>query len=176
LPGVYLYRAVTYLALDEGQKAVNDLMGARHLDASSFPVNLGLGRALLLAERYEDAIAQIDSCEKLAKDDTQMAAVLYWRAQAVEVGESAVAAAPDWVALLKLPEEAVPSGWRRMAEDHLIALTPTPTETATITLSPTPTLKPTRTVTSTPTRKPPPAVTATPTRRPARTTTVTPTP
>ena len=176
LPDVHLYREVTYLALDEGQKAVNDLMGARRLDASSFPINLGLGRALFLAERYDDAKGQIDSCEKLAKGDEQLAAIVYWRAQAVEAGESAVAAAPDWMALLEFPEEAVPQGWRRMAVEHLAALTPTPTETATPTLSPSPTLKPTRAVTFTPTLKPSKTATVSPTLKPVRSVTVTPTP
>ncbi len=66
LPGVYLYRAVTHLAMNEGQQAVNDLMMTRRLDTNSFAINLGLGRALLVAERLDDARAQIDSSEKLA--------------------------------------------------------------------------------------------------------------
>jgi hypothetical protein len=129
-----------------------------------------------MAERFDDAIAQIDSCEKLAEGDDQLAAVVYWRALAMEAGDSAAAAAPDWIALLELPEEAVPLAWRRMAQEHLTALTPTPTETATVTLSPTPTLRPTRTVTMPPTPKPSLTDTVVPTLRPVLSVTVTPTP
>lgn len=138
LPGVYLYRAVTYLSMEEGQLAVNDLMSARRLEASSFAINLGLGRALLAAERVDDALAQINSCERLADDDSQMAAVYYWRALAVEAQSSGMAAVPHWQALLALPEEQVPVAWLRTAEQHLLALTPTATATNTPTPTPTP--------------------------------------
>jgi tetratricopeptide (TPR) repeat protein len=150
LPGVYLYRAVTYIALGEGQKAVNDLLRARRLDPGSFAINIGLGRALLLAERFEDAQAQIDSCEKFAENDIQLAAVLYWRAIAAEAVGPALAAIRPWEALLEMPEDAYPIAWRRIAEEHLAALTPTPSPSIT------PTPKPTRTPTSRPTRTPTP--------------------
>ena len=167
LPGVYLYRAVAHLANDEGQEAVNDLMMARRLDTNSFAVNLGLGRALLAAERLEDAQAQIDSSEKLAEDDTELAAVLYWRAVAIEADGRARFAAPVWEAMLDLAEESVPLEWRQVAMAHIAALTPTPTITITPKPSRTPsptltftsTLKPTRTETAKPTSK----VTPTPT-------------
>jgi tetratricopeptide (TPR) repeat protein len=160
LPGVYLYRAVTYLAMEEGQKAVNDLMSARRLDTSSFAVNLGLGRALLVADRVDDALSQIEGCEKLAANDAQLAAVYYWSAIAVEADSPPSAAISRWQALLDLPEEAVPPAWRRTAEEHLIALTPT----ATATPSDTPTPTATPTATRTPTRTP--RVTLTVTRTP----------
>jgi tetratricopeptide (TPR) repeat protein len=150
LPDLYLYRAVTYLAMEEGQKAVNDLMSARRLDTSSFAVNLGLGRALLVAERVDDALGQIDSCEKLAADDAQLAAVYYWRALVIEADGPLSSAAPSWQALLDLPEEAVPAAWRHTAEEHLIALTPTATATSTKTATPTSTPTATRTPTRTP--------------------------
>lgn len=143
LPGVFLYRAVAYLAMEEGQKAVNDLMSARRLDASSFAINLGLGRALLAAGRVNDAIAQIKSCERLAEDDSQMAAIYYWRALAVEAQDTGMAAAPHWEALLALPEDAVPVAWLRTAQQHLLALTPTGTATNTPTVTSTPRATPT---------------------------------
>ena len=167
LPGVYLYRAATYLAQGEGQDAVNDLMKARRLDTNSFAINLGLGRALLVAGRLDDAINQIDSCEKLAQDDTQLAAVYYWRALVTEMHDSTLTAANDWQALLALPEEAVTAEWRRTAEAHLAALTPSPTATLTPEPSSTPTSSPTPTkrasVTPTPTKRA--SVTPTPTKR-----------
>ncbi len=153
LPGVYLYRAATYLAQGEGQDAVNDLMKARRLDTSSFAINLGLGRALLAAGRLNDAINQIDSCEKLAQDDTQLAAVYYWRALVTEMHDSTLVAAADWQALLALPDDTVPAEWRRTAEGRLVALTPSPTATRTPvpTSTPTPSPMPTKPASMTPT-------------------------
>jgi cytochrome c-type biogenesis protein CcmH/NrfG len=142
---VYLYRAVTYLAQDEGQKAVNDLVEARRLDTSSFTINLGLGRALLMAGRLDDAIDQIDSCLKLAEDDEQLAAVYYWRATANEMHDPVFPAVSDWQALLALPDEAVPAEWRRAAEERLATLTPSPTATRTPKPSSTPRPSPTQT-------------------------------
>jgi tetratricopeptide (TPR) repeat protein len=157
LPGVYLYRAATYLAQGEGQDAVNDLMKARRLDTNSFAINLGLGRALLVAGRLDDAINQINSCEKLTQDDTQLAAVYYWRALVTEMHDRAIAAVEDWQALLALPEEAVPAEWRHTAEAHLAALTPSPTATRTpepsSTSTPSPTLTKRASVTPTPTKR-----------------------
>ncbi len=160
LPGVYLYRAFTYMAKDEGQKAVNDLVRARKLDTNSFAINLALGRALLVANRVDNALSQFESCEKLASSDEHWAAIYFWRALAVEADKPASAAVPHWLALLSLPEESVPSNWRQIAEEHLIALTPTatvtPMETVTpnsikkLTGSPTLTPKPTQTVGGTP--------------------------
>jgi len=181
LPGVYLYRAVVYLAQDEGQKAVNDLMRARRLDTGSFAINLGLGRALLAAGRLNDAYGQVDSCEKLASDDKELAAVYYWRAQIAEARSGGAAGVTDWQSLLSLPEESVPPEWLHTAQEHLAALTPSPTMTGTSTPSPTkaitktPTPSPTKTVTPKSTPSPTKAVTSatTPTKKVSPTSTYT---
>lgn len=164
LPGVYLYRAVTHLAMNEGQPAVNDLMMARRLDTNSFAINLGLGRALLVAERLDDARAQIDSSEKLAENDAQLAAIYYWRALAMEAGNLERAAAPVWEAMLNLADDSVPEEWRLVAMAHIAALTPTPTVTFTPTSSSTPTATPTRKPTLVGTSLPTSKVTSTPTQ------------
>jgi len=164
LPGVYLYRAVTHLAMNEGQSAVNDLMMARRLDTNSFAINLGLGRALLIAERLDDARAQIDSSEKLAENDAQLAAVYYWRAMTMEAGNLERAAAPVWEAMLNLADDSVPEEWRLVAMAHIAALTPTPTVTFTPTASSTPTTTPTRKPTLVGTSMPTSKVTSTPTQ------------
>lgn len=164
LPGVYLYRAVTHLAMNEGQPAVNDLMMARRLDTNSFAINLGLGRALLVAERLDDARAQIDSSEKLAENDAQLAAIYYWRALAMEAGNLERAAAPVWEAMLNLADDSVPEEWRLVAMAHIAALTPTPTVTFTPTASSTPTTTPTRKPTLVGTSLPTSKVTSTPTQ------------
>ncbi len=164
LPGVYLYRAVTHLAMNEGQPAVNDLMMARRLDTNSFAINLGLGRALLVAERLDDARAQIDSSEKLAENDAQLAAIYYWRALVMEAGNLERAAAPVWEAMLNLADDSVPEEWRLVAMAHIAALTPTPTVTFTPTSSSTPTATPTRKPTLVGTSLPTSKVTSTPTQ------------
>jgi tetratricopeptide (TPR) repeat protein len=164
LPGVYLSRAVTYLALGEGQNAVNELMSARRLEPNSFAINLGLGRALLAAGRVGDALSQINSCERLAQDEDQMAGFYYWRALAIEANSAAIEAVPDWQALLALPEDAVPAAWLRVAQQHLLALTPTATATNTPTLTSTARATPTPKVSKT--SSPTPRRTSTPTSTP----------
>ena len=150
--------------MNEGQPAVNDLMMARRLDTNSFAINLGLGRALLIAERLDDARAQIDSSEKLAENDAQLAAVYYWRAIAMEADDQARAAALVWEAMLDLAEESVPEEWQLVAMAHIAALTPTPTVTFTPTASSTPTTTPTRKPTLVGTSLPTSKVTSTPTQ------------
>jgi len=132
----YLYRALLYLAQDQGQKAVNDLMAARRLDSRSFAINLGLGRALLSAGRLADALTQMESCQKLAQDEQQRAAVYYWHAAVNLARGQPRLAADDWQALLDLPQEQVPPAWRQAAQAGLLALTPTPAGTPTSTPAP----------------------------------------
>ena len=128
-----IYRGLTYLALEEGKLAVNDLFAARNLDRESFPASLGLGRALLLAGRPEDALSQITGSQSLSKDDRQLAEVFYWRAMALEALGEKLAAAKDWQALLKLPKPAVPVEWIAIAQKHLAFLTPEPSRSPTLT-------------------------------------------
>ncbi len=147
LASAYLYRALLYLIQDQGQKAVNDLMAARRLEPNSFSINLGLGRALMAAGRLDDALAQVDSCQKLAQDESQQAAVYYWRATINQARRQPRLAAGDWQALLDLSPQSVPNAWRQAAQVALLALTPTSTMTPT----PSPTLTPTDTRTPRPT-------------------------
>lgn len=158
LASAYLYRALVSLMQGQGQKAVNDLMAARRLDARSFAINLGLGRALMAAGRMDEALAQIEGCQKLAQDERQRAAVYYWRAAVNQARGQPRLAADDWQALLDLPRESVPAAWRQTAQAGLLALTPTPTRTPTsiwtLTSTPTGTPTPTRRLTPSPTSTP----------------------
>jgi tetratricopeptide (TPR) repeat protein len=173
LPEAYHTRGLALIELEQGQKAVNDLFVALQADSQSFQLNLDFGRALLAADRLEDALGQINRAEKLAESDSEKAQVLYWRAQALEAVGNLPSALKDWKALLALPEEAMPEGWRAMAEDHTRATsTPLP-PTRTPTRTPRP---PTATPTATRTRPPSPTPTATPTTRPSPIPTATRTP
>jgi tetratricopeptide (TPR) repeat protein len=173
LPDVYFYRGLVYLAQGEGQKTVNDLLFARKLAPKSFPISLGLARALYIANRLVDARPQFDASLDLAKTDTERAAVYYWRAQVLEKLGNPPAARRDWEALLGLPEEALPAGWAETAAEHIATLN-TPTATATPTRSATPTVTPTLTKTPSPTATPAPTQTPSPTPSPAPTKSSTP--
>ncbi|MCK5428560.1 MAG: tetratricopeptide repeat protein, partial [Anaerolineales bacterium] len=137
LPEIHIYRGITYLALGEGQEAVNEFYLARKLEMKSLQISLLMGRGLIAAERTEDGFAQINGSENLAESDEDWAAVYFVRAQAAEgLGRKSTAIA-DWKALLALSKVYVQKVWLEMAEERLEELTaPTPTST----LTPTPTL------------------------------------
>jgi tetratricopeptide (TPR) repeat protein len=152
LPDLYLLRGLMYLRLDEGQKAVNDLLQARRLERDSFLINLGLGRALLAAGRLNEAYDQMSAGEELAQSDADLAALYYWRAQVADRQGRWPTALKDFEALLDLPEDAAPADWLAAAEEYIVALTPTPTPT--VTRTPTRTTAPTSAPTATRTRIP----------------------
>jgi tetratricopeptide (TPR) repeat protein len=154
----YYYRGETYLALEQGQKAVNDFAAALQFNQKSFDYNLEFGHALLLADRGLDAYHALQVAEKLALDDQQKASVYYWQALSLEKLGNPSAAIAVWKSLLNLPKQAVSADWIKTAQTHLLTLNP-PTQTQTLTSTNKP---PTVTVTPTPTRQIP-TVTKTPT-------------
>ncbi len=167
----YYSRGETYIALGQGQKAVNDFASALQFNSNSFDYNLEFGHALLLAGRAVDAYRALQVAEKLAEADQQKANVYYWEALSLEKLGNPNAAITTWKSLLALPKAAVPQDWSKTAQAHLLTLNPstsTPTVTVTI-VTPTPTstatLRPSPTRTATPvTRTPKPGTpTATPT-------------
>lgn len=164
LPEIHIYRGITYLALGEGQEAVNDFYLARKLDNYSLEISLLMGRGLIAAERTEDGFAQINFSEGLAESDEDWAAVYFVRAQAAEELGYKSTAIEDWKALLALPEDSVNENWLELAEERfekLTAPTVTPTPTTTSTPRPSKTSTPTKTPSTTRTQTP----TTTPTRR-----------
>jgi len=176
----YWYRGRIFLAQNEGQKAVNEFYTASLIVPESFIVNLDLSRSLLAAERYSDAVQQLNVTENLAESDRQLADVLYWRGQVLEAGGNPRAAEQAYKELLALDEESVPTEYRQFAQDRLLVLNPptaTPTATATATQTPTSTPSPTATSTATPTPTSTPSLTATATitRTPTATSRLTPT-
>lgn len=133
---VYLYRGYIFLDNEEGQIAVNEFFKARALVPDSFDACLGMGRALLVAGRLEDALRQIISCQNLVSDEKQHAAVLYWRALIFEAIGNYQSAADDWQELINFPSGIIPYTWKANAEKHLKDLTPTTIATTTVTPSP----------------------------------------
>jgi tetratricopeptide (TPR) repeat protein len=163
---VYIYRGKTYIAMNEGQLATNELMAALREFPNTFDISLYLGRALLLADRPKEASRQLNNAFKLSDSEEELVDLYYWRALTFEASDDPNAAIQDWEALLELPEDLVPVEWFRTANDHLLELipptpTPTSTRTPTTTPTPTPTRTPTLTATPTPTRTPLPSATAT---------------
>ena len=174
LPEAYYWRGMVNLALDRGQKAVNDFYIAKRYDPSSFVLTIGFGRGLLQAGRLDEALDTFVYCERLAKTDTETAEAYYWRAMTLEAIGNQFSANQYWEKLLELPEEAVPLEWRETAFEHL-GITPTPTITTTPTRTPKRTPTPTATKT-TPTKKPSGTPTPTPTPSPTPTQKASPTP
>lgn len=169
-PGAYFKRGLVYVDLGEGQKAINDLEAARRLGERSFELNLALGRALIVAERFEEGYLVMDNSQELAETSEQQASLFYWRAQVLEILGRAREALADWKALLALDEAVFPLDWTSLANRRIATLT-IPTNTPTFTPSPTRTRTPTATATYTPT----PSRTPTATRTPTSTRTSTPT-
>ena len=161
LTEAFIYRGLTYIALGQGQKAVNEIYSLIQTDPTSFEINLTFGRALLAAGRLGDALGQINRSLNLAKMDEEKAQAYYWRALTLEEIGNMPSALKDWKALLALPEEAYPNEWKELAEEHL-QTTSTPAPTLTLTPSPTKTPLP---PTSTATEKASSTPTPTPTRK-----------
>lgn len=142
----YLFRGYTFLALEDGKAATNDLVEASRLEPDSFSANIALGRSLLLENRSGDAYRQINSTQKLAQNDKQLAEIYYWRALCLEDLGNDSAALQDWEALLDLPEDVVPESWLDLALGRIQALTPQPTSTPTPPATPTKTPNPSQIV------------------------------
>lgn len=149
LPGINIYRAWIFLMQGDGNQAVNEFMDAKKAESEKinagkkstlwFPINLGLGQALLVDDRASEAYGTLNYAAGLVENDNEKAAVFFWRAQAAEKQEKVKEAIKDWKALMELPAEIVPEEWIAMAVEHLDALsTPTPTPKVTQTLTRTP--------------------------------------
>lgn len=173
---IYLLRGMTYLEMNKGQEAVNDLLLARSISLKNgeriFEIDLALGRALWAADRIEDARGQFNTAEGLARSGAQKAQVYYYRAQVSELLDLEPAALRDWRLLAGLDEKDVPEEWMELARERI---KPTPTPTSTRTPARTQTRTPSITRTPAPDRTPSPEADLTPTRTPFGTRTAAPT-
>ena len=110
----------------------------------------------------------LNIAEHLAQNETNLAAVYYWRALTLECLDQGEEAVLNWQYLMNLPLEFVPDEWEIIAAEKLL-----PTATPSLTPSPSPTSTPTNTPTetTTPTATQTLAVTATQTPKPSPTST-----
>jgi tetratricopeptide (TPR) repeat protein len=152
-----LYRARIYLAQKEGDSALNDYRAAQSLDAESFEVSMGIGKALLLLNYEGDAYMQFERTQGLAKENTQQAELFYWRALSLEALGNLDVALREWNKLLALPKGSATAEMLAAAKEHSLALvTATPTRpvtatrTATLSASRTPQQSATPKVSATP--------------------------
>ena len=144
LGNAYLYRGLSYLALEDGEQATIDLDLALRYFPKSFEASLGLAQANAQQEFYGNCYLQVESTRPLAENDEEMALIYYWRATCHEGRDDIRAATADWESLLELPFSVAISPLRAEAREHLADIyTPTPTSTA----GPTPTGTPTPTET-----------------------------
>lgn len=172
-----LIRGLLNIRIGNGQDAVNDTYLAMRAAPNSFDTNYAFMSALFAAERYEDALSQLDAVERLVRNDRDLANVYYWRARILDQLGRVEQAEEAWQALFDLPNDLVPSEWLEEAERRLATSTPTPTTTLTPTSTSTSTNTPTYTSTVTPTitatSSPPeldtPTATLSPTATPSRT-------
>ncbi len=136
----YLYRGLSYVALEDGENAENDLKSALLYFPNSFKASMGLAQADVLQEHYGDCYLQVEHSRPMADGDEDWALIYYWRATCHEGRNDLKSATADWEALLALPLNASTSQMRAEARQHLYAIrTPAPTPTATRTRTPTPT-------------------------------------
>ena len=107
-----------------------------------FEPKLYLGITYLADEQYGLAYTNINASTGLAKTDSQLAAVYYWRAQASEALGNLDEADKDWQRLLDLPPSTFSSDWAATATQHLNSregVTPIPVTPSRVpTLTPTP--------------------------------------
>jgi tetratricopeptide (TPR) repeat protein len=144
-----LYRGLAYVELGKANEAEADLKRAAIYFPDSFLVNFGLMRVSYLQEKFGTAYLQNEALRSQAKNDAQMALVLYWRGLIQEKRGQPLDAAKAWQALLDLPESAITPEMRATAKEHLRSLqATTATPTSLRTHTPTPTAA--RTVTPTP--------------------------
>ncbi len=141
---LYQIRALVYLELGEQEKAVAEAFNARNADRDEFDVNLFLGKILYDVSRYSLGLVYLNISEQQAQNETNLAAVYYWRALTLENLDQGDKAILNWQNLMNLPLEYVPDEWEITAAEKLL-----PTATPSPTLSPSPTSTPTITPTET---------------------------
>lgn len=156
----YYQRGQLFSQLEEYQKAFDDFEVAFKLHPKSFDYCMTLSEANFPLNKPGNAYQQAGACQKLAKNDTQLAHMFFVRAIALEALKNDVAKR-DWERMLELDPDAILPEWKATAAYYLnqyytatptLAVTPSPLDNANPTPSLTGTLKPSATITVTPTR------------------------
>ncbi len=140
---VALYQSgLAKLNLGTASLAEVDFRLSTALDPTYFDGCLGLAQALFAEAQSGTAYIQANqSCESLAKTDSQRARVIYLEAKLLEDLQKIPAAKETWHRLLMLPASAMPEDWRNEAFSTL-KITPTVTPTLRYTYTPTMTATP----------------------------------
>jgi tetratricopeptide (TPR) repeat protein len=158
----YLLRGKAYLAMEEYQKAYEDLKLAQAYSPFSPEPNILRGVALLKIGQPVEAYKWFNSVEDRMQTDEQKAQWYFYRAMSLRELGVPEAAARDFLKVLGFPEAIVAPEMRAEAlKNYLEIYTPTPGPTETFTSTPTET--PTSTLTPTPTPTLKPSATAKPT-------------
>jgi tetratricopeptide (TPR) repeat protein len=129
-PEAYRFRGLTYLAIGDSGRAVDDLLHATGLLGFPFDYTIDLARAYWANGQLSEAVNSFSTAENRAETEAQQAIVYYYRAQVYEQINNLVDARIDYQALVLLPTEAVPQEWRLFAEQRISELkesTPTVT-------------------------------------------------
>jgi tetratricopeptide (TPR) repeat protein len=162
----YSQRGLIYSEMEEYKNAFEDFDLAFKLNPKSFEACIILSEANFPLNKPGNAYQQASECQKLAKDDQELARMYFVRAIALEALKNDVAKR-DWERLLELDPEAILPQWKATAEFYLnqyYTATPTPSETPSPT-SDTKTVVPsTQTLTKSQTVKPTIKSTITPTK------------
>ncbi|MGB2955419.1 MAG: tetratricopeptide repeat protein [Anaerolineales bacterium] len=158
---LYQIRALVYFGLGEHEKAVAEAINARMADRDDFDVTLFLGNILCDCNQCSLGLVYLNISEQLAENESNLAAVYYWRALTLEKLDQEEKAILNWQNLMNLPLEYVPDEWEITAAEKLLPTatpspTPSPSPTSTPTITPTATQTFTPTATFTPTPSPSP--------------------
>ena len=162
----YTYLGTAYLQLDNLAGAQINFEKAIAFFPDSFDANIGMTQIYYQRGTFGSAYLQAETAKAKAKNDTELALALYWRALSQEGRQSYADAIRDWRTLLAMSPTAMTPEMRQTAQDHLKKLSapsapkgtatgPTPSPTRT------PTSRPGSTATPAP-RTPTPVVKATP--------------
>ncbi len=168
----YTYLGTSYLQLDNLAGAQINFEKAIAFFPDSFDANIGMTEIYYQRGTYGSAYLQAETAKAKAKNDTELALAIYWRALSQEGRQSYADAIRDWKTLLAMSTSDMTAEMRQTAQDHLKQLSvptvPRPTATGpTPTTTRSPTARPGSTATpapqtSTPTVKVAPAATKTP--------------
>ncbi|MEX2030256.1 MAG: tetratricopeptide repeat protein [Anaerolineales bacterium] len=160
----YLARGFAYVALGDGQAALNDFLQARRYGRESFFLDLGFARAWNLVGEFSEALRNANKAIEGSPDDRHRAEAYAARALIYESPDPPLIddAVYTWRVLLTFADAAPET--RALAEAHLLEWTGEgPTRTPTSTPTPTPPDTATPPPGLTPSGSPPALGTATPT-------------
>jgi len=154
----YFLRGKAYMALEDFEKAYDDLRLAQAYQPFAPEPNIWRGIALLKIGQPVDAYKWFNSVEDRMQTDEQKAQWFFYRAISLRELGVPEAAARDFSHVLEFPEGVVDPEMRAEAlKNYLEIYTPTPGPTATFTSTATET--PTSTLTPTPSPTPKPSAT-----------------